>query len=104
MDREQLKEKMVNDFEKTKCCVIALNEENTYQLFCCLDNENGFWDRHIKLEIIKLEIDSRQPIELGIIKEQCKVDKEMFLEKIDEILDKYERMIEERNAEEEPYR
>lgn len=76
---------MLKDLKKQNKAIFDLDD--TYSIYCYVDDSNGFWDTYIHMAI-----DNRITKKIDLLKDDCDMcDQVMFEEKIDKLLDRYEK-------------
>ena len=87
MDRKEIKKTLADGFETGNQSYFDLDD--TYRIYCYVDDNNGFWDT-----CIHMAIDNNFTREIDLFETYCDMcDKAMFEENIDWLLNKYEEMI-----------
>ena len=85
MDREVIKKTLVEGFENKRHSSFDLDD--TYRIYCYIEDSNGFWDTYIHMAI-----DNNITKKIDLLEDDCDMcDQVMFEEKIDKLLDRYEK-------------
>ena len=85
MDREMIKKTLVKGFESERQSSFDLDD--TYRIYCYIEDSNGFWDTYIHMAI-----DNNITKKIDLLEDDCDMcDQVMFEEKIDKLLDRYEK-------------